>query len=196
MSVGGAHSWYKVSQCLWSSATQIRGMITLNDHYGSMNGFFVDFLGVATLTLQMVYEELMEKGASDRTTIPQVKETIWAFNSLLAAERELPNPEPILNGQLFPVKYPKGSTRLRSAKVAFAIVDRKPLEDAFRDKAKFLDFSLDEVRQLKPFLQWAGLEDRYLSATTKEVSALEGGSQGPISSPERDIKKKAHALFR
>jgi hypothetical protein len=161
-----------------------------------MNGFFVDFLGVATLSLQMVYEELKEKGASDRTTVPQVKETIWAFNSFLAAERELPDPEPILNGKLFPVKYPKGPTRLHSAKIAFAIVDRKPLGDAFRDKAKFLDFSLDEVRQLKPFLKWAGLEERYLSATVKEVTAMEGDGQGPISSPERDIKKKAHALFR
>lgn len=171
-------------------------MITLNDHYGSMDRFFVDFLGVATLSLQMVYEELKEKSASDQTTISQVKETIWAFNSFLTAEKELPDPGPVLKGRLFPVRYPKGSTQLRSAKTAFAIVDRKPLEDAFRDKAKFLDFSLDEVRRLKPFLQWARLEERYLSATVKEVSAFEGGGQGPITSPERDIKRKAQALFR
>lgn len=195
MSEGSNHGWYKVSQCLWSSATQIRGKVTLNDQYTDMKGFFVDFLGIATLTLQMVYDELKEKGTSKRATVAQVKETLWAFNSFLSAERELPSPEPILKGRLFPV-YDKGQVELQSAETTFAIVDRKPLEDAFRDKARLLDFTLDEVRRLKPFFQWADLEPRYLSTTVKEVSALEGGYQVPISSLERDIRRKAHALFR
>ncbi|OCK73843.1 hypothetical protein K432DRAFT_364328 [Lepidopterella palustris CBS 459.81] len=193
---GGDHGWHKASPCLWSSATQIRGKITISDHYASMKTFFVDFLGIATLSLRMVYDELKEMGASDRTTVTEVKETLWAFNSFLSAEKELPKPEPILNGRLFPVRYPDGHTELRSAETPFAIVDRKPLGDAFRGKAKLLDFTLDEVRRLKPFLQWARLEPSYLSTAVKEVSALEGDGQVPISSPERDIRKKAHALFR
>jgi hypothetical protein len=163
--------------------------------YANLEDFFLD-LGVPTLDLQMVYSELKDMGISNNATVPEVLKAIWTFNSFIRDKSGLPDPEPILNGRLFPVRYPDGQIKLCSATTDFAIVDRKPLAAAFRDKAKFLDFTLDDVQKLRPFLHWVGLASRYLSASVREVSALDGNVKEPISSTVRDIKKKAHALFR
>ncbi|UZP36460.1 hypothetical protein NXS19_004276 [Fusarium pseudograminearum] len=67
---GNVSRWYTVSECLWSSATKIRGRVALNDLYPDLEDFFVNFLGVQELTLSMAYDELKEMGA--RIPCPQL----------------------------------------------------------------------------------------------------------------------------
>jgi hypothetical protein len=193
--IDGQSGWHKLSQCLWSKTTHIRGRVVLNTLYPNLEDFFLD-LGVPTLHLEMVYSELKDMGKSENATVTEVVQAIWIFNSFIRHRRDLPDPDPIINGNLFPVRYPDGQVKRLSARTDFAIVDRKRLADAFRHQAKFLDFTFDEVQTLRPFLVWVGLESRYLSTTVREVSALDGNVKEPISSPVRDIRNKAHALFR
>lgn len=54
----GQAAWYKPSDCLWSSTTVISGKFVLNGVYKGLKGFFVDTLGVLTITAVMVYEKL------------------------------------------------------------------------------------------------------------------------------------------
>lgn len=171
-------------------------MTILVNYYPNMKTFFVGFLGVKALTLQMIYDELKRKGSSATATVKEVKEMLWQLNSFLTPEGQAPNPEPLLQQRILPVRYPGGEITLCSNETAFEVVDRKNLGDAFGDKVKLLDFSLSEARKLEPFLQWAGLESRYLSRTVEEVTSLRSATRAPISSPERDIKRKAYALYR
>ncbi|KAK3331475.1 hypothetical protein B0H66DRAFT_487633 [Apodospora peruviana] len=196
----GEPGWYKTPECLWSSTTEIQGKVTLNDHYEDLKDFFVNTLGVRTLTLQMVYDELLQTNSS-RSTVDEVKNLLWSFNALLQTEPDrLLDPQPLLNASVFPVRYPgDGGTSLRSPDtVEFAIVDREHLAARFRDKIKMLDYSLEDVRRLKPFLEWAKLEHRYLSASVREITSLSGGEDTtrPITSPNRDLKRKAYGLLR
>ena len=126
----------------------------------------------------------------------EIKDTLWVFNSLLLGQNPLLSPRQILESRIFLVRYPNGQVELRTSRTDFAIVDRQRFGDAFADQAKLLDFRLDEVRRLKPFFQWAGLEYRYLSSMVKEISLLQGGDPTPISAQDRDVSRRAHGLFR
>ncbi|KPM37810.1 hypothetical protein AK830_g8763 [Neonectria ditissima] len=196
-SFGNSSGWYSIAQCLWSSATQIQGRIPLNDLYPDLETFFVGSLGVQELTIQMAYEELREMGTREPApSVAKVKETIWAFNSLLDSEGFFNGAQDIVSGRIFPVRYPDGSVMLQTSRTQFAIADRKALREIFRPRAKLLDFSLDEVRRLKPFLEWLDIESRYLSAMVREISTVSGGRMDRLRYPDREIRQKAHAFFR
>ncbi|GKZ34319.1 hypothetical protein AbraIFM66950_004548 [Aspergillus brasiliensis] len=192
-----ASNWYRVSECLWSTATSISGRIALNDHYHDLREFFVDFLGVQTLTLQMVVEKLRDQSLTGSSSVNDVKDTIWTLNSLLQSEgSDSISPEPILNSAVFPVRFPQGGVQLQTSASAFGIADRKHLFSHFSSKAKLLDFEVDQIPRLEPFLQWTGLKDRYLSCNIKEITMVGGDDATPLSNPDRDIRRKAHGLLR
>lgn len=100
-------------------------MVSLSGLYEDLQNFFVEFLGVRTLTLQMVHNKLIEQAAG-KAPIREVKETIWLFNSYLQDDDEetLPSPKQLLKSKIFPVKYPNGTVTLCSSTEDFAIQDR------------------------------------------------------------------------
>jgi hypothetical protein len=145
----------------------------------------------------MAYDELKEMGS--RVPPPSnaaVKETIWALNSLLSSTVDPPDEEPIFRGTVFPVRYPNKSVKLQSGRTQFAIADRKALGDIFAPQAKMLDFTLDEVRRLRPFLSWLDLESRCLSISVREISTVAGGRMDKLQYPDREIRQKADGLYR
>ncbi|EEY19489.1 conserved hypothetical protein [Verticillium alfalfae VaMs.102] len=190
----GQAGWYKTSDCLWSSTTDISGKVTLNDDYEDLRELFVENLGVKTLTLQMVYDELLQTDA--QASIDDVKATLWSLNALLQTEKELPDPVPLHRIPIFPVKYASGNLTLRTIGAGFAIVDNESLADKFRSRIKLLDFSREEVLRLKPFIRWVGLANNYLSAAVRESTSVAEADSRPVSTPIHDIKRKAHAISR
>lgn len=191
----GEASWHKVSDCLWSSATTIGGKLVLDGVYGGLRGFFIDTLGVATMTAKMVYDKL--KAQHDESfSVREARETLLVFSSFLEAGSRDFDPAPILENRVFPVRFPDGDIRLCRGDDAFSLLDRKPLGEAFAHVAKFLDFDLQELHTLQPFIRWAGLGDQYLSASVKEITSADRESTRPMSFPHREIRAKAHALLR
>ena len=186
--------WYKTSECLWSSATEIRGKVTLNDHYEDLRDFFIGTLGVKTLTLQIVYDDLLEM--SEQATIEETKAKIWSLNAFFHTENDYVDPKPLSKRPIFPVVYPDGTNALRSAATQFVIPDREHLASRFRGKIKILDFSQEEVRHLKAFFEWANLSHLYISAAVKELTSLSGETTRLSPSPNRDLRRKAHAILR
>ncbi|RDH24776.1 hypothetical protein M747DRAFT_252824 [Aspergillus niger ATCC 13496] len=192
-----APNWYTTPECLWSTATSIPGRTALNDHYQDLKDFFVDCLGVQTLTLQMVVEKLRNQGRVGSSSVDEVKSTIWTLNSLLQTEQtDIVPPEQVLDCAVFPVRFPQGGVQLQTSASAFAIADRKHLFSHFSFKAKLLDYEVDEVPRLEQFLQWTGLKGRYLSSCVKEITMVGGDDARPLSNPGRDICRKAHGLLR
>lgn len=187
--------WYRPSECLWSPVTDIKGMIALNDAYEDLVDFFTELIGVRTLTLQMVHDKLVEQG-SGGLPAAEVKQTIWLFNSYMQKESDLPAPREVLTAKVFPVRYPTGSVELCSSAVNFSVADRRHLFDSFSQKAKLLDFNVNDIARLEPFLQWTGLDRRYLSTSIKEISTVWGDSHTFLTSSCRNIARKAYGLLR
>ncbi|GLA57778.1 hypothetical protein AtubIFM55763_003057 [Aspergillus tubingensis] len=174
---------------------KVRGIVTLKDLYKDLQDFFVELLGVQTLTAEMVYSKLLEQGRA-MTPINEVKDTIWLLNSYLQSEEDPPSSTSLLESRVFPVRYPNGVVELRSSTVDFTISDRKHLSQYFFDKALFLDFSTEEVLQLESFIEWAKIETRYISSCVKEISSYTGDSYRSLTSPDRKISQKAYGLLR
>ncbi|KAK8097421.1 hypothetical protein PG984_016560 [Apiospora sp. TS-2023a] len=193
---GEEGKWYTTTKCLWSSPTRIRAMLVVQPLYEDLEDLFVNLLGVETQTAKMVYEKLTAEETT-RLAVEEIKDTILAFSSLLASEDSSYDPEPVLQNNIFPVRLPgPGGRALQNGKEGFAIWDRKPLGDAFSDQVKFLDFSMDLVRDLERFIEWAGLGNRYLSQAVKDFSAVDYSSTRVVTSPRLLVQSKAHALIR
>jgi hypothetical protein len=164
----------------------------------------VEVVGVKTLNLQMVYDELLQ--ATRDTPMEQVKNTVMTLTSLLESDttddgadddtRRALDPAPLLRATVFPVRYPNGDRALVSGEVEFAIADRNHLAERFRARIKTLDHDLPSVSRLMPFFEWAGIERRCLSASVKQFTSVSGGEQRTISVRLRDLKLKAHAILR
>ncbi|KAK8009461.1 hypothetical protein PG991_012012 [Apiospora marii] len=189
-------SWHTTSQCVWSSAARLRGRVSLNDEYGKFEDLFVNILGVKQVDLQMAVDELEEIASKPDSTQKEVNESIWTVNSLLPGPSQPPSPQDVVSGRIFPVKGPTGTVVLCSTATEFFIADRESLRSAFQPKVRFLDFTLEEVVRLRPFLDWAGLELRYLSKCMREVTSFHGDVARPTSNPNRQIRNRAHAILR
>ncbi|RSL50813.1 hypothetical protein CEP53_008668 [Fusarium sp. AF-6] len=193
---GGHGAWHQVSKCLWASENELPGWAIIKPYYKGLYKFFVEFLGVKTLTLELVYGELDRLGSNPDTTRDQIEPNIWILNSYISEGFLPPNANMLLGKRIFPVRYPDGHVQLEKAMMEFAVVDRAQLGDIFKAMAKTLDFDLDQIRRLGPTLMWLGLGTRYLSEAVREVSRVQGASKEPLSTPARSIEPRAHALYR
>ncbi|KAH7378152.1 hypothetical protein BKA64DRAFT_585931 [Cadophora sp. MPI-SDFR-AT-0126] len=192
----GAPGWHKPSECVWSDTTHIHGKIAVNAQYSDLNYLFVEILQVPQLDLMMVHDQLL---AANRLNLPvsEVKELLKTLNSFLRTEANPPSPSRLLNSRVFPVKEPSsGNAVLCTSNSQFVLVDREGPPSRFIRLVKVLDFTLPEIRQLKPLLSWTRLESRYLSQRMREISRVGDGLQRPISQPHRDLRRKADALLR
>jgi hypothetical protein len=195
-SVDDLPPWHKPSQCVWSKAARLRGKVSLNEDYEDLERLFTKVLGVKQVDLMMAIDELKHTGSRPSVLVPHVKQSIWAVNSLLSTETNLPDPSNVLNSSIFPIRYPHGEVICGSVSTEFFIVDREQLRQNFATKVKFLDFSLEDVVRLRPFLHWAGLRGRYFSRCIKEVTSFPGEEAGLISTPDVQIRYRAHPLLR
>ena len=181
---------------MWSDTTHIHGKIVINAQYSDLKDLFVGKLQVPQLDLTMVLDQLL---AARSLNIPasQVKELLKTLNSFLRTEVTPPRPNRLLNARVFPIREPgSGNVILCKSDTQFTLVDREGPPSRFIALIRVLDFTLQEIRQLKPLITWAGLESRYLSRCVSEISRLGDGLPRPISQPHRDFKRKAYALLR
>lgn len=170
--------------------------MAINDHYTDFDHLFREVLQVPSLNLTMIYEELLG-GLSSGSTTERVKDLLLNFSLLLPAEANPPPPKRLRQSQIFPIKPPgRNNTTLGTGKTEFFVVDREDLFIAFGDRVQCFDFSMKDVCRLRPFIDWIGLESRYLSRCVEEVSKVRGGTEWPIRESKRDIKNKAYGLLR
>jgi hypothetical protein len=145
----------------------------------------------------MVYSELV--GLRNTTpTISYAKNLLWSLNALLPSET---GTRPTFTGEvascrIFPVRVLDGNAGILSSLEDFAIIDRQHYADAFRNKIKVLDFTLDEVRHLRPLVEWAGLEDRFLSRLVVEKTVVDDELCIENRSLTRDLIRRAKAFVR
>jgi hypothetical protein len=165
----------------------------LDSDYETLKDFFVEMLGVISLTVQMLYDEL--KQPSPQSSTNDLKVAILSLSSRLQTTLTPLDPQPLLDANIFPVRYCNGEVALRSTKVDFTIPDRDYLSTMFKDKITMLDFDLEDIRRLKPFFEWTKLQGRYLSSCVIERTSVSEIGR-PISMESRDLKRKAYYILR
>lgn len=170
-------------------------MVALNDEYEGLYELFVDIIGVRTLTLEMVIKKLVDQGSTS-ASVKEIKETICLLNNYLQTDEDVPDSQPIQDAKVFPVRDLNGQVVLRSYDDAFSIADRNHLYNWFAGKANFLDFCVNDIHRLEPFLDWVELERRYLSVSVKEISTLGNGAHQSLVSKDRNIALRAYGLLR
>lgn len=175
-------------------------MVTLIDHYEDLALFFVEFLGVRTLTLGMIYDELIRLGSSPTTSIPNTRDKIMAMNSYMIDmdASTYPDQKNMIKAKVLPIRDPDGSVKLASADSDFIIVDRMHLGAIFSAKVQTLDFDFDATCCLRPFIEWLGLDQKYLSSQIREITRVDEEDKQPLGKKdrEREIYLRAHALYR
>lgn len=191
----GEPGWYKSSECLWST-TEIRGKVTLNGHYEGLERFFIEDIGVQTLTLQMVYDELLQAGP--QMTHSEIKAKIWSLNALLQTESESESspvdPDSLMQACVLPIINTDGTKSLVTSSAEFAIADQDYLAVNFQGRIKLLDYSFEDIRHLSAFFKWAKLTHRYLSTAVRKFTSLPGDTMPLTPRRDRDLKRKAHGL--
>lgn len=157
--------------------------------------FFVDIIGVREFDAAIIYNELLTIDTTS-ATVDQIKDLLWSLNSQLQVGHLNSTPDALLQRCILPVQHADGQVRLCPSAKDFAIVDRKTFFGVFRGKIDIFDFTLTEVRQLEPFIEWSGLGVRYLSRLIKEITILDEGLRVPVSDPIQDVKRKSYEIYR
>ncbi|KAF5556276.1 hypothetical protein FNAPI_5799 [Fusarium napiforme] len=192
--------WHTSTEVLWSSNTDLCGMGTLNDTYESLRDFFVDKLGIESLSLRILYDRLIK---SPKCEPQQMKEAIFILNDFLRSEPEFLDPQPLRDAEIFPIRSPDGTVSLKSVETEFAVEDNHNLRITFEKHISLVDFDLREFHRLKPFFRWLRLESRYLSRCVREDVRAVTTSGGfftprtvPIPYKKRNLKSMARYITR
>lgn len=187
--------WFAPSQCLWESPVPIPGKAIINSSYSEdLEPFFVQRLNISPASLTTLVEGIRSL-AQGQPSVDEIKRMIWVINDMGPLESDLESLKPY---NILPVRTP-GSTPERilfqNCSSNFVITDRVKLADIFRGHAKFLDFSLEDVRLLDPFLDALGLKAKYLSLICTEETACNDDAEVDINLTE-DFKDRAYGFLR
>lgn len=191
--------WHSPSQCLWSVDTSISDQVSIGGLYANLKNFFVKRLNVKTLTTATLVSDLRKKAiAKTALSCDDAKTLIFKINKMLATEdvddRLQAKFDELARTKCFPVRSADGSVILKVASTDFAVVDHERFGQAFRQRADMLDFSLDDVQKLRPFLKATKLTNNYLSDLVDEVSEVKGNSvESPVLTAQ--LNGLAYALF-
>lgn len=170
-------SWVSPSECLWDSPVPIDGKsLILQSYPEELKSFFLERLQISPASLSTLVEELFAL-ATRQPSVHRIKQLIWAING----KRPMQNDLNILSTCSFlPVRVPQpGSAHrieFRACLDDFAIIDRIKLAEIFESRVEMLDFSLEEILQLEPFLGSLCLGSKYMSLLCREETDCQGES--------------------
>lgn len=165
--------------------------MSLATTYKEHSSLFRDILGIEKPSVGMHIASLIDKASEhpDKSIILQEMRNVSALNPKSDTLRSQ-----LQHCLCFPVRKSSGDILWLSYRSAFAIVDRIKYGTIFRDKIKTLDFTLEEMHSVRPFLRGLGLEERMLSQSVIEETQVEEASSD--SDLTKSLRSKAYAITR
>lgn len=167
---------------------QIDGKAIISRSYPEeLRTFFLERLRISPASLSTLVEELHSlANRQPSLSVSRVKEMIWAINKMEPEQGDL---DILITSEILPVRRPGSASNSN-----FAIIDRTKLAEIFDGHATFLDFTLEEVHQLYPFLHALDLERNYLSLLCDEETAC--GDNGSVDRKRTaEFKERAYDLL-
>ncbi|KAF3761196.1 hypothetical protein M406DRAFT_73631 [Cryphonectria parasitica EP155] len=133
----------------------------LIDDYGDLKQLLVGFLGVKPIDV------LKEAGRRVSISMKVPRDSTWTVNFLLPTETNHLTSLGVVNGQIFPVRYPGPNGHIAHVSV------------------KLLRFPVEDVSWLCHFLDWSSRGDIYLSERIKEADSFHSGGARPVLKSDR-----------
>ncbi|OBT74408.1 hypothetical protein VF21_06830 [Pseudogymnoascus sp. 05NY08] len=128
-----------------------------------------------------------------RSSTESIKKMIKAINTMNPTRQAL---ESLGTCHILPIRrHASGNVKLGHIQETFAIIDTTKLLAIFRDHVDVLDFSLEEVHELAPFLEGLGVQYKYLSrlCTAQTACREDGIIAGRLT---REFTDRAYEILR
>lgn len=168
----------------------IPGKFSIASPYGNLQDFFTRILGVAKPDIRM-HVAALEKLGKGNCNATQIKDSIKRISNAAPSVEDL---KVLKNANIFYVKNASGNIARTNSLADFAIADRPEYEEAFRGKLAVLEFSFEEIRSCRAFLEAMQLGRKYMSKQVTEKTEVDGGEIAPVLTS--NLRKKAKALIR
>jgi hypothetical protein len=186
--------WVSPSSCVWTEAPIFGGQYGIGAVYSDLAGLFKDKLLIQAPTIASLIEELrllVDESPRNMTAIKLAISCISGLNPLVNDLEEL------MELSCLPVRV-LGSTRVKFMRPSeeFFIADTREFEQLFNGKVPILDFMLEELHALHPFLEALGLTDRYMSVAVQETTSVQQSSDVPSKSLSQAFRARSKALYR
>jgi hypothetical protein len=186
-----AGGWYRLSACIWAdSLINIPQKASLKTEYAELEEFFHRTLGVPEPNVEMHVNGLRDYlgGEKEPSRVKEMMKLISSMNPHSSAVARL------ANCIMFPVRRADGSMDWTNSHADFAIVNRKEYGEAFRDRIKTLNFTIEEVRACQSLLEALNLGSKFLSElVTEETTITDGREKRSLT---RQLRERAYALSR
>ncbi|PVH80366.1 hypothetical protein DL98DRAFT_628772 [Cadophora sp. DSE1049] len=128
-----------------------------------------------SLKVGRLYEHLASETVREEDWAAISQRMIWAINSRRPTDIDL---ESLRNTNCLPVRHLRSNgtltTSFESCQEDFVVNDRRNLAEIFDNQVPFLDFTLEKILRLHPFLEALQLDQKYLSAICEQYTACDG----------------------
>jgi hypothetical protein len=156
--------------------------IEIGDHvpiaamYPESEEFFVNVLGVSTVTDVFMMKQLAAAAAKPFKNADEIKRLMLSASELLNVNSQSSqfgkNMEVLQQSRYLPCKSPSGHT-FRSLEETFFIVDNKYYAEKFSGKLVLLDFTYEQLIFLHELFRILRLDNRYLARHVRRETSAE-----------------------
>ncbi|CRG88031.1 Cadherin-89D [Talaromyces islandicus] len=185
--------WVPPTSCVWTGSAKVGRRYGISTLYGELQSFLVERLCVQMPTVATYVEQLLLVAAEVPPRMSEIKKAISAINDLNPTRASL---EMMKQIKYLPVRTVQGTIELKRPSEEFFIGDRREYTSVFQGKVDILDFSLEEVHDIHPFLEALELGDRYMSVAVQETTRVQEPSDNESRTLSQNFRAKSKAFFR
>jgi hypothetical protein len=144
--------------------------------YPELEEFFVNVLGVSTVTDVFMMKQLAAAAAKPSKDADEIKRLMLSASELLNVNSQSSqfgtSMETLRQSKYLPCKSPSGHM-FRSLEETFFIVDNKYYAEKFSGKLVLLDFTYEQLIFLHELFRILRLDDRYLARHVRHETSAE-----------------------
>jgi hypothetical protein len=145
--------------------------------YPELEEFFVNVLGVSTVTDVFMMKQLAAAAAKPFKNADEIKRLMLSASQLLDVNSQSSqfgtSMEILQRSKYLPCKSPSGHDMFRSPEETFFIVDNKYYTEKFSGKLILLDFTYEQLSFLHELFRILRLDDRYLARHVRRETSAE-----------------------
>ena len=176
------------------------GKPKLRQHYGNLQSFFQQKVGVPTVTATWLLKELKNLVVSVRPDVSKIRTLLLQIGTRVATKdiddeaafQQVLEQMCDVSCKFLPVRANEHGLVLRSVEESFVINDHVRYADKFSSHVDILDFDQEESFKLRWLFAKLNLEDRYLSKRVEKRSEPMASLLDPNRTDE--FHKRAYAL--
>ncbi|KAF1811695.1 hypothetical protein P152DRAFT_418319 [Eremomyces bilateralis CBS 781.70] len=191
-----SNKWLKSSSCIWHMTIEIGNHVPIAAMYPKLKEFFVNVLGVSTVTDVFMMKQLAAVAAKSFKNPDEIKRLMLSASELLDVSSQSSqfgtSIEILQQSKYLPCKSPSGQDMFRSMEETFFIADNKYYAEKFSGKLVMLDFAYEHLIFLHELFRILRLDDRYLARHVRRETSAETSTVD--NALTREFRQCAYAI--